>query len=157
MDTAGLQFFHAVVWDKGSLGIGWRYRRNYEMVMIAHRRGGKIKWETDRKDAVTANVVRLPKIIPKIDDHPTPTPVELFDHFLVLHGKPGDVVLDPFMGHSPVGVAALRAGMRYIGIECDEQNFDAAVRRLQNANAQVDMFSPVSSPPVMTSQPEMFS
>ena len=72
MDTAGLQFFHAVIWDKGGLGMGWRYRRNYEMVMIAHRRGGRLKWETDRKDAVTANVVRLSKIIPQIDDLPTP-------------------------------------------------------------------------------------
>ena len=110
MDTGGLSFFHAVVWDKGGLGIGWRYRRNYEMVMIAHRKGGRLKWETERKDAITANVVRIAKIIPQIDDHPTPKPVELFDHFLHLHGKPGATVLDPFMGHAPVGVAALAGG-----------------------------------------------
>ena len=157
MDTAGLQFFHAVIWDKGGLGMGWRYRRNYEMVMIAHRRGGKLKWETDRKDAITANVVRLAKIIPSFDDHPTPKPVELFDHFLSLHGKPGDVVLDPFMGHSPVGVAALRAGMRYIGIECDAQHFDAAVRRLENANAQQSLFGAVQAQPAMTVQQQMFA
>jgi len=157
MDTAGLQFFHAVIWDKGGLGMGWRYRRNYEMVMIAHRRGGRLKWETDRKDAVTANVVRLSKIIPQIDDHPTPKPVELFGHFLALHGKPGDVVLDPFMGHSPVGVAALRAGMRYIGIECDEQHFDAAARRLENAHAQQSLFAPALANPAMTVQEQMFA
>ena len=157
LDTAGLKFFHAVVWDKGGLGMGWRYRRNYEMVMIAHRRGGRIKWETDRKDAVTANVVRLSKIIPQIDDHPTPKPVELFDHFLALHGKPGDLVLDPFMGHSPVGVAALRAGMRYIGIECDEQHFDAAARRLENAHAQQSLFAPALANPAMTVQEQMFA
>lgn len=157
MDTAGLQFFHAVIWDKGGLGMGWRYRRNYEMVMIAHRRGCKLKWETDRKDAITANVVRLAKIIPSFDDHPTPKPVELFDHFLSLHGKPGDVVLDPFMGHSPVGVAALRAGMRYIGIECDAQHFDAAVRRLENANAQQSLFGAVQARPAMTVQEQMFA
>lgn len=136
MDSGGLSFFHAVVWDKGGLGLGWRYRRNYEMVMIAHRKGGKLKWETSRKDAATSNVVRIGKIIPQIEDHPTPKPVELFDHFLMLHGKPGDVVLDPFMGHAPVGVAAVKAGMRYIGIELDRGHFDKACVRIENAQRQ---------------------
>jgi site-specific DNA-methyltransferase (adenine-specific) len=142
MDRDGLSFFHAVVWDKGGLGIGWRYRRNYELVMISHRKGGKLKWETTRKDAITANVVRIGKIIPQIEDHPTPKPVALFDHFLHLHGKPGDVVLDPFMGHAPVGVAALNAGLRYIGIECDEAHFAAACRRIDGAHRQGALFDP---------------
>ena len=142
MDTAGMQFFHAVIWDKGGLGMGWRYRRNYEMVMIAHRKGGKLKWETARKDAVTGNVVRIGKVIPQIDDHPTPKPVELFDHFLMLHGKPGDVVLDPFMGHAPVGVAAMRAGLRYIGIELDREHFDKACLRIEDAQRQPSIIPP---------------
>ena len=150
MDTGGLSFFHAVVWDKGGLGIGWRYRRNYEMVMIAHRKGGRLKWETDRKDAITANVVRIGKIIPQIEDHPTPKPVALFDHFLSLHGKPGDIVLDPFMGHAPVGVAAVSAGMRYIGIELDPCHFAAACRRIENAQRQSQLFEPeAATTPIM--------
>ena len=141
MDERGLSFFHAVVWDKGGLGMGWRYRRNYEMVMIAHRRGGRIKWETSRKDGITANVVRIPKIIPSADDHPTPKPVELPAHFLALHGKAGDVVLDPFMGRAPVGVAALQAGMRYIGVEIDREHFDIACERIDNAYRQERLFA----------------
>ena len=146
MDTSGLSFFHAVIWDKGGLGIGWRYRRNYEMVMIAHRKGGRLKWETDRSDAITANVVRIPKIIPQIDDHPTPKPVALFAHFLALHGKPGDVVIDPFMGHAPVGVAALQAGMRYIGMDTDAQHFAAACRRIEAAQSQQSLFATPCAP-----------
>ena len=157
MDTAGLAFFHAVVWDKGGLGIGWRYRRNYEMVMIAHRKGGRLKWETTRKDAITANVVRIGKIIPQIDDHPTPKPVALFDHFLSLHGKPGDLVLDPFMGHAPVGVAAVSAGMRYIGIEFDEGHFAAACRRIEDAVSQGQLFEPASPPARPMQQAELIT
>lgn len=141
MDQKGLRFFHAVVWDKGGLGMGWRYRRNYEFVMVAHRVGGKLKWETDRSDAITANVVRVPKIIPSKFDHPTPKPVELIEHFLMLHGKPGDIVLDPFMGRGPVGVAALKAGMRYIWIEIDKEHFDLACERIEQAQKQDDFFS----------------
>ena len=157
MDTAGLAFFHAVVWDKGGLGIGLRYRRNYEMVMIAHRKGGRLKWETTRKDAITANVVRIGKIIPQIDDHPTPKPVALFDHFLSLHGKPGDLVLDPFMGHAPVGVAAVSAGMRYIGIEFDEGHFAAACRRIEDAVSQGQLFEPASPPARPMQQAELIT
>ncbi|MHB1023361.1 MAG: DNA-methyltransferase [Acidobacteriaceae bacterium] len=142
MDEKGMQFFHAVVWDKMGLGMGWRYRRNYEMVMIAHRKGGKLKWETKRKDAITGNVVRIPRIIPSKEDHPTPKPIELVEHFLALHGKPGDVVLDPFMGRSPAGVAAIRAGMSYIGIELDREHFDASCKRIQDAESQGDLFAP---------------
>lgn len=141
MDRSGLQFFHAVVWDKMGLGMGWRYRRNYEFVMIAHRKGGKLKWETTRSDSITANVVRIGKIIPGSDDHPTPKPVALPAHFLELHGKRGDAVLDPFMGHAPAGVAAIQAGMSYIGIELDREHFDAACERIDNAQRQARMFA----------------
>lgn len=141
MDREGLAFDQAVVWDKIGLGLGWRYRRNYEFVMVAHRKGGGMKWETERSDAITANVVRIPKIVPRAEDHPTPKPVALIAHFLMLHGRPGDVVLDPFMGRAPAGVAAMNAGMRYIGIELDREHFDIACRRVEHAYAQPRLFA----------------
>jgi site-specific DNA-methyltransferase (adenine-specific) len=131
MDRQGLSFFHAVVWDKGGLGMGWRYRRNYEMVMVAHRKGGRLKWEHDGSGPETANVIRLGKIIPSADDHPTPKPIELPKHFLRLHGKAGDMVLDPFMGHGVTLRAAKDLGMRSIGIEIEERYCEIAAKRLE--------------------------
>jgi site-specific DNA-methyltransferase (adenine-specific) len=130
MDRQGLSFFHAVVWDKGGLGMGWRYRRNYEMVMVAHRRGGRLKWEWPGSGPETANVVRIGKIIPTEDDHPTPKPEALIRHFLRLHGKPGDTVLDPFMGHGPTLRVAKDLGLRAIGIEVSEEFCEIAAKRL---------------------------
>lgn len=130
MDRNGLSFFHAVVWDKGGLGMGWRYRRNYEMVMVSHRRGGKLKWEWDGSGEETANVVRIGKIIPTADDHPTPKPPELVRHFLRLHGKAGDVLLDPFMGHGVTLIEAKRLGMSAIGIDCEERYCEIAAKQL---------------------------
>ena len=130
MDRDGLSFFHSVIWDKGGLGMGWRYRRNHEMVMVAHRRGGKLKWEWQGKGPETANVVRIGKVIPRTDDHPTPKPEALIAHFLRLHGKAGDVLLDPFMGHGPTLRVAKDMGMRAIGIEVDEQFCEIAAKRL---------------------------
>jgi site-specific DNA-methyltransferase (adenine-specific) len=139
MDGNGLQFFHAVVWDKGGLGMGWRYRRNYEMVMIAHRKGGKLKWEWDGSGEETANVVRIGKIIPQADDHPTPKPPELVRHFLRLHGKRDDMVLDPFMGHGVVLAEAKRMGMRAIGIEIEESYCEIAARQLSQEVLPLEM------------------
>ena len=131
MDEA-LAFDQAVVWDKGGLGMGWKYRRNYEFVMVSHRKGGKLKWEADFADARTANVVRINKIIPTADDHPTPKPVELVQHFLRLHGKPGDVVCDPFAGAGTTLVAAKSLGMRYLGCEIEPRWHAMAVKRLRS-------------------------
>ena len=131
MDRDGLSFFHSVIWDKGGLGMGWRYRRNHEMVMVAHRRGGKLKWEWSGKGVETANVVRIGKVIPSSDDHPTPKPEALIAHFLRLHGKPGDLLLDPFMGAGPSLRVAKDMGMSAIGIELDEHWCEIAAKRLQ--------------------------
>jgi len=139
MDRDGLSFFHSVIWDKGGLGMGWRYRRNHEMVMVAHRKGGKLKWEWAGKGEETANVVRIGKVIPQADDHPTPKPEALIGHFLRLHGKAGDVVLDPFMGHGPTLAVAKRMGMRAIGIELNEEYCEVAAKRLAQGALPLEM------------------
>lgn len=130
MDRGNLSFFHAVVWDKGGLGMGWRYRRNYEMVMVAHRKGGRLKWEWEGSGVETANVVRIGKIIPQQGDHPTPKPPELIQHFLRLHAKPNDLVLDPFMGHGVTLRVAKNMGIRAIGIEINEAYCEIAAQSL---------------------------
>ena len=130
MDTKGLSFFHAVVWDKGGLGMGWRYRRNYEFVMVSHRKGGKLKWESKSSGLDTANVVRINKIIPSKNDHPTPKPVELVKHFLGLHAKSGDICLDSFAGGGTTLVACKEMNIKAIGIELEEKYCEIAARRL---------------------------
>lgn len=132
-----LAFDQAVVWNKGGLGMGWRYRRNYEFVMVAHRKGGKLKWEADYSDRRTANVVDIPRIIPSATDHPTPKPVELIRHFLRLHGKPGDVVCDPFAGSGSTLVAARSLQMNFMGCELDPHWHNVAVQRLKQMDGVI--------------------
>lgn len=56
---ARLAFDQAVVWDKGMGGLGWRYRRNYEFVMVAHRKGGRMSWYD--QSAAISNVLQMPQ------------------------------------------------------------------------------------------------
>jgi site-specific DNA-methyltransferase (adenine-specific) len=63
-------------------------------------------------------------------------------HFIRLHTKPGDLVIDPFMGSGTTGVAAVQLQRRFIGIELDPGHFEIATSRIAGAHAsqQGDMF-----------------
>ncbi|MGX1362573.1 DNA modification methylase [Bradyrhizobium elkanii] len=53
---------------------------------------------------------------------------------------PGQTILDPFMGSGTTGVAAVKLGRRFIGIEIDPAYFDIACQRIQAAHDAPDMF-----------------
>ena len=65
------------------------------------------------------NVLRIPGIKPSADGHPTPKPVELVTWFARLHSTGTDTILDPFMGSGTTGVACVKLGRKFIGIEID--------------------------------------
>jgi site-specific DNA-methyltransferase (adenine-specific) len=63
--------------------------------------------------------------------HPTQKPVALLERVLAASAAPGDLVLDPFSGSGTTGVAALRTGCRFLGLERDPVYVDLAARRLR--------------------------
>jgi site-specific DNA-methyltransferase (adenine-specific) len=63
--------------------------------------------------------------------HPTQKPLTLLERILAASASPGDLVLDPFSGSGTTGVAALRAGCRFLGLERDPTYVDLAARRLR--------------------------
>ena len=50
--------------------------------------------------------------------------------------NPGDTVLDFCFGSGTTGVAAVKLGRRFIGIEKEPKYFDIAIRRISDAVAQ---------------------
>jgi site-specific DNA-methyltransferase (adenine-specific) len=62
--------------------------------------------------------------------HPTQKPTGLMSQIINAWTKPGDLILDPYMGSGPVGVAAKQLGRRAIGIEIDESYCEIAAKRL---------------------------
>ena len=73
-------------------------------------------------------------------DHPTVKPQYVMAKALTSASAEGDLVLDPFMGTGSTGVAALRLGRRFIGIEKEPKYFDIACQRIENALAQGRLF-----------------
>jgi site-specific DNA-methyltransferase (adenine-specific) len=72
--------------------------------------------------------------------HPTEKPVPLMLELVELFSNEGDTILDPFMGSGTTGVACVKRGRNFIGIEIDPKYFDLACRRIGTAVRQPDMF-----------------
>jgi len=68
--------------------------------------------------------------------HPTQKPVELMEYLIKTYTKEGETVLDFTMGSGSTGVAAVRLGRRFIGIEIVEKYFQTACERIQTAEYQ---------------------
>ena len=76
------------------------------------------------------------------DRHPCEKPQDLLAHIIETSTKPGALILDSFMGGGSIGVAAIKCGRRFIGIEKSDRWFDVARRSIRNATRfdQGDLF-----------------
>jgi DNA modification methylase len=84
--------------------------------------------------------------ITKQRSHPTQKPVKLMLWcFKRLKLKEGDTVLDPYMGSGTTGVAAVRAGLNFIGCEIHEPYFLIAQKRIAAEQAKMSLFAGLES------------
>lgn len=67
--------------------------------------------------------------------HPCPKPLEWMVWLVEMTTRPGETVLDPFMGSGMTGVACVQTGRRFIGIEIDPAYFAIASQRVAEAQA----------------------
>ena len=62
--------------------------------------------------------------------HPTQKPVTLMEYLIRTYSNEGETVLDNVMGSGTTGVAAVRSGRSFIGIELEEEFFTVAEERI---------------------------
>jgi site-specific DNA-methyltransferase (adenine-specific)/modification methylase len=79
-------------------------------------------------------------------EHPTQKPVDVMKWCIEHVPEPNRTILDPFMGSGTTGVAAVKLGRKFIGIEREQSYFDIACRRIEQAYAQPDMFVEAPTP-----------
>jgi site-specific DNA-methyltransferase (adenine-specific) len=63
--------------------------------------------------------------------HPTQKPLALLERIILASSDAGDLVVDPFVGSGTTGIAAIRHGRRFIGIDTEAQFLDLAIKRYQ--------------------------
>lgn len=71
--------------------------------------------------------------------HPTQKPLALMTW--CLKWVKAETILDPFMGSATTGVAAIKAGRKFIGVELEPKYFDTACERIENAQRQERLFA----------------
>lgn len=127
-----------LVWDKGTVGMGdlnmpW-FPSTEEIYVIG---GGFVGTRT-------ASVLRYNV---RNENHPTEKPVALMAD-LVAKCNEEWTILDPFMGSGTTGVACVKLGRKFIGIEIEPKYFDIACKRIEQAYSQPDLFvaSPAQKP-----------
>ena len=106
---------------------GDRPGMGYESIVFAHRKG-RSKWNGGGRVAVFTHNKNTPG---GAHHHETQKPLPLMLELVELFTDPDDLVLDPFCGSGTTGVACLRLGRRFIGIERDEKYAAVARERLE--------------------------
>ena len=174
-DTASLFYNHQIRWRNGVMlhpvdwfkPNGWRLRSE----IIWDRGGGMMfnarmfcrfdervmwftasgDWKWDQKYVGLGTIWRIAREQNK--EHPVAYPVELPMNCIGASTDVGDTVLDPYAGSASTGVACVRLGRKFIGIEIDEGYFDIACRRIADAVARPDLFISTAKAPEPVQQP----
>jgi DNA modification methylase len=109
----------------------------YECITTTWCGTGHARWNGGGKRGVFIYPTNNPE---RSGLHPTEKPVRLMRELVHLFSDPDQTVLDPFMGSGTTGVACVREGRDFIGIEKDPDHFALACRRIEDAQRQGDLF-----------------
>ncbi len=116
------------VWDKqnslptmSDCELAWTNLPRNNVKRFTYRQSGMMSKETERF-------------------HPTQKPVQVMEWALGWLPRETKTVLDPFAGSGSTGVACVKMGVGFIGIEREKVYFDAMCKRIADAEARPDMF-----------------
>jgi DNA modification methylase len=125
--AVGLHLSSVIVWDKGSLVLTRKdYHSQYELIFYGWVEGKPHPFYGGRgqADIWTASRDRPQEYL-----HPTQKPVELVERAIENSSRPGQTILDPFLGSGTAIIAAERTGRRCLAMEIDPRFAEVALRR----------------------------
>ena len=126
---------------------GNRWPSAFEIACLGYDAGAYFGDDnTSRRNVMTADSLRAGNS--ERAGHPTQKPIAIMRHLISALVAPDACALDPFMGSGTTGVAAVKLGGRFIGIEIDAGYFDIACRRIEEAIRQPDMFVEPAPAPI---------
>lgn len=125
------------VWDKEWIGPAGpaQLRPTYEMMLFCGKGDAKIDNRSQADIFRHKWMARLGG-----SGHPAQKPVPLLKQVVELVTKPGDTVMDCFMGSGTTGIAAMQAGRRFVGYEGDPEHFKTASERVADASEPMRAF-----------------
>ncbi len=148
IEAHGGRYKRACVWvkpDSAPQFNGQGPAMGAEMFVTAWAGTGFSRWNGGGRRNVFTHLCQPPD---RTGLHPTEKPLALMGEIIRLFTDPGDSILDPFMGIGSTGIAAIKLGRTFIGVEQDEHYFQIACRRIEEVYAQGDLFVPPPQKPV---------
>jgi predicted RNA methylase len=162
INDSTLPFRHDCVWVKNcvsnAMNAGRMPMRRHERVLIF----GEYTWNPQKRRRSAEEMARLnkeqrermqyasPDTVLQFASvncrsgertpHPSQKPVALMEWIVANFTKEGETVVDPFMGSGTTGIACIRTGRNFIGIEKDPEHFETARKRIEAELAQGDLF-----------------
>lgn len=125
--------WNLLIWSKTNPipACGNKYLSDAEYILFFREQGVKVygNYETKKTHYETPLWVQDKKLY----NHPTCKPVFMLKNFIINSSQENEVVLDPFMGSGSTGEAAIKLNRKFIGFEIDEQYFETAKKRVENA------------------------
>ena len=129
IDIVRNDYIGEIIWDKKAGGMGSPLRYQHENIFIC-KKGDVENFKT------TFSVFTHYR---DASEHPHQKPIPLMKDIINLLPEK-NTILDPFMGSGSTGVAAVQMGREFIGIELDEEYFEIACKRIEDAQRQLDLF-----------------
>jgi DNA modification methylase len=148
--ACGLSLINLCVWNKNNGGMGSLYRSKHELVLIAKKGTAPHtnNVELGRHGRYRTNVWDYPGVnsfgktrMDDLADHPTVKPVALVADAIRDVTKPGEIVLDGFMGSGTTILAAERTKRIACGIEIEPAYVDVAIRRWEKLTGRPAVLS----------------
>ena len=126
--AVGFKHINLLVWEKNNCTPSQFYMKNCEYTLLLRK--GSSKYINDIGGSKTVH--KFNNIIGN-KVHPTEKPVDLMEFYVENSSNIGDTVLDMFMGSGTTGVACVNTNRDFTGIELDDNYFNIAEKRIQEA------------------------
>ena len=143
LEKAGFKVKNVIIWDKVVHGLNYQnYAYTYEMIIFAtkgtffpHNKKDGNKFYRD----IWHIKRNLDNESEKIEHHETQKAIEVVKLPLKHASKPGDIILDPFMGSGTTAVACLMLNRHFIGFELEKKYCDIANMRIKEYMKQTNL------------------
>lgn len=124
VELGSLKIVNQICWDKISFGMGSGYRRQEEYIIVAskgHPKAFNLK--------NVGSVIRCKRVTNGDREHPHEKPQDLLRTLIENSTKPGEKVLDCFMGSGSTAEACKVTGRGFVGVELDAEHYETAKNR----------------------------
>ena len=134
LQRAGWYLRSEIIWNKPNCqpeSVKDRPTRAHEMVfMFVKQEQYFYDYEFSRSEGRNLRTVWDINTQPVSGDHPATFPVALASRCIKLTSRPGDFVLDPFVGSGSTCIAAGEAGRKSLGLDVKQPFLDVALKRI---------------------------